>query len=98
MPLLQVRNMSHDFGGLRAVQNYSLELDARADPGAHRAQRRGKDDDLQLITGVYTPTEGEHPARRETDQRDPRPPIASMGLSRTFQNLLLWRHMTVLDT
>jgi branched-chain amino acid transport system ATP-binding protein len=97
MPLLQVRNMSHDFGGLRAVQNYSLELEPGQIRGLIGPNGAGKTTIFNLITGVYTPTEGDILLEGKRINGIPVHRIASMGLSRTFQNLLLWRHMTVLE-
>lgn len=97
MPLLQVENMTHYFGGLRAVHNFNLEIE----PGQIQAligpNGAGKTTIFNLITGIYTPTEG----RIILDDQDiiglqPHE-VASRGLGRTFQNLCLWRHMTVLE-
>lgn len=97
MPLLQVRNMSHDFGGLRAVQNYNLELEPGQIRGLIGPNGAGKTTIFNLITGVYTPTEGDVLLEGKRINGLPAHKIASMGISRTFQNLLLWRHMTVLE-
>ena len=97
MPLLQVKNMSHDFGGLRAVQNYSLDLEAGQIRGLIGPNGAGKTTIFNLITGVYNPTEGDVLLEGNRINGLPVHKIASMGLGRTFQNLLLWRHMTVLE-
>lgn len=97
MPLLQVNDMSHDFGGLRAVQNYSLNLEAGQIRGLIGPNGAGKTTIFNLITGVYTPAEGEILLEGKRINGLPVHKIASMGLGRTFQNLLLWRHMTVLE-
>ncbi len=97
MTLLRVEKMSHDFGGLRAVNTYDLEIEAgqiRALIGPNGA---GKTTIFNLITGIYKPTEGDIylGEKRITGLQPHR--IASMGIGRTFQNLQLWRHMTVLE-
>jgi branched-chain amino acid transport system ATP-binding protein len=97
MPLLQVKNMSHDFGGLRAVQNYNLEIDPGQIRGLIGPNGAGKTTIFNLITGIYTPTEGDILLDGKRINGIPAHKIASMGLSRTFQNLLLWRHMTVVE-
>ena len=97
MPLLQVNNMSHDFGGLKAVKNYSLNLEAGQIRGLIGPNGAGKTTIFNLITGVYTPAEGEILLEGKKINGLPVHKIASMGLGRTFQNLLLWRHMTVLE-
>jgi len=89
--------MSHDFGGLRAVQNYSLDLEAGQIRGLIGPNGAGKTTIFNLITGVYNPTEGDVLLEGNRINGLPVHKIASMGLGRTFQNLLLWRHMTVLE-
>jgi branched-chain amino acid transport system ATP-binding protein len=97
MPLLQVENMTHYFGGLRAVHNFSLEIE----PGQIRAligpNGAGKTTIFNLITGIYTPTEGAIRLAGDSIVGLQPHQIASRGLGRTFQNLCLWRHMTVLE-
>ena len=97
MPLLRVEKMSHDFGGLRAVNNYDLEIKADQVRGLIGPNGAGKTTIFNLITGIYKPTEGDIilDGKSITGLQPHR--IASMGLGRTFQNLQLWRHMTVLE-
>lgn len=97
LPLLQVRNMSHDFGGLRAVRDYNLEVGCGRIQGLIGPNGAGKTTIFNLITGIYKPSQGE--IFLEGRKIDGLPPhrIASLGVGRTFQNLLLWRHMTVLE-
>jgi branched-chain amino acid transport system ATP-binding protein len=96
-PLLKIANMSHYFGGLRAVHNFNLEIEAGHIRGLIGPNGAGKTTIFNLITGVYTPTsgtielEGKNIKGLETHR------IASLGLGRTFQNLALWRHMNVID-
>ncbi|MDJ0722076.1 MAG: ABC transporter ATP-binding protein [Desulfobacterales bacterium] len=97
MPLLQVENMTHFFGGLRAVHNFNLEIE----PGQIRAligpNGAGKTTIFNLITGIYTPTEGRIALGGKSIVGLQPHQVASRGLGRTFQNLCLWRHMTVLE-
>ena len=97
MPILLVQNMSHDFGGLRAVQDYDLEIEMGQIRGLIGPNGAGKTTIFNLLTGIYTPTEGEILLDGKRINGLPAHQIASMGISRTFQNLLLWRHMTVLE-
>ncbi len=96
-PLLKVGKMTHFFGGLRAVNNFNLEIEPGHIRGLIGPNGAGKTTVFNLITGVYTPTSG----TIELEGRDIKGlethRIASMGLGRTFQNLALWRHMNVLD-
>ena len=97
MPLLHVEKMTHYFGGLRAVHNYNLSIE----PGQVRAligpNGAGKTTIFNLITGIYTPTEGRIALEGEPIAGLKPHEIASRGLGRTFQDLRLWRHMTVLE-
>ena len=97
MALLEVINMGHNFGGLRAVNEYNLTLEPGQITGLIGPNGAGKTTIFNLITGIYTPTDGDV---RFQDQsiRGRRPnEIAAMGLARTFQEMRLWRHMTVLE-
>lgn len=97
MSLLRIDKMSHDFGGLRAVNNYDLIVEPGQIRGLIGPNGAGKTTIFNLITGIYKPTEGDIylESKRITGLEPHR--IAHMGIARTFQNLQLWRHMTVLD-
>ncbi len=97
MALLNVSQMTHFFGGLRAVHNYNLAIEPGEICGLIGPNGAGKTTIFNLITGIHTPTKG----RIELSGRSllglqPHQ-IAARGLGRTFQNMLLWRHMTVLE-
>ncbi len=97
MSLLQVKNMTHYFGGLRAVHGYGLEIDSGQIRGLIGPNGAGKTTVFNLITGIHRPTGG-RVLLEGKDIVGLRPhEIASKGLGRTFQNLRLWRHMTVLE-
>jgi branched-chain amino acid transport system ATP-binding protein len=89
--------MTHFFGGLRAVHNYNLEIRPGEIRGLIGPNGAGKTTIFNLITGRYTPTEGEILLEGQKISGLPPYKIASMGVGRTFQNLRLWRHMTVLE-
>jgi len=97
MALLQIDKMTHYFGGLRAVYNYELAIDPGQIRGLIGPNGAGKTTIFNLITGIYNPTEGT--ISLEDNKINGRSPheIASLGIGRTFQNMLLWRHMTVLE-
>ncbi len=97
MPFLRIQKMTHDFGGLRAVHNYNLEIGLGQIRGLIGPNGAGKTTIFNLITGMYTPTEGEILLDGKKINGLQPHQIASMGISRTFQNLLLWRHMTVVE-
>lgn len=97
MSLLQIEKMTHYFGGLRAVYNYGLAISPGQIRGLIGPNGAGKTTIFNLITGIYQPTEGK--ITLDGDKLNGRSPheIASLGIGRTFQNMLLWRHMTVLE-
>ena len=97
MALLDVENMTHYFGGLRAVHNFDLEIEPGQIRGLIGPNGAGKTTIFNLITGIYRPTEGNILLEgRLINGRAPHD-IASLGIGRTFQNMLLWRHMSVLE-
>lgn len=95
MPLLRVCDMTHYFGGLRAVYRFSISIEPGEIRGLIGPNGAGKTTVFNLITGIHTPTEGsvELEGRNLLGLQPHK--IAACGLGRTFQNLLLWRHMTV---
>ena len=97
MPFLEVDHVTHQFGGLRAVHDYNLAIEPGHIRGLIGPNGAGKTTIFNLITGIYNPTEGD--VRLDGTRINGLAPhrIASMGIGRTFQNLLLWRHMNVLD-
>ena len=95
--LLNVNQMTHFFGGLRAVHNYNLTIASGQIIGLIGPNGAGKTTIFNLITGVYTPTEGSITLENENIKGLETNEIAARGLGRTFQNLALWRHMNVLD-
>ena len=97
MSLLQIDKVTHYFGGLRAVYNYNLKINPGQIWGLIGPNGAGKTTIFNLITGIYQPTEGI--VSLEGTKLNGLAPheIASLGIGRTFQNMLLWRHMTVLE-
>ena len=95
--LLSVKNMTHYFGGLRAVHDYNLDLAPHQIIGLIGPNGAGKTTVFNLISGVYTPTQGDISLENENIKGLETNEIAAKGLGRTFQNLALWRHMNVLD-
>jgi len=97
MALLMVENMTHSFGGLMAVRNYDLSISPGQIVGLIGPNGAGKTTIFNLITGIHAPDQGRIVLNGE-DITGLRPhEIASRGLGRTFQDLRLWRHMTVLE-
>ena len=97
MALLKVDSMTHYFGGLRAVNNYNLAVEPGQIRGLIGPNGAGKTTIFNLITGIFKPTKGEVILESQNLVGLRPHQIASLGLARTFQNLRLWRHMTVLE-
>jgi branched-chain amino acid transport system ATP-binding protein len=89
--------MTHYFGGLRAVHDFNLAIEKGEIRGLIGPNGAGKSTIFNLITGIYKPTEGDVLLNGQSIVGLPPYKIAAMGLGRTFQNLRLWRHMTVLE-
>jgi branched-chain amino acid transport system ATP-binding protein len=95
--LLDMRGVTKRFGGLTAVKDLSLQVPRGSLFGLIGPNGAGKTTIFNLLTGVYRPTEGEiHFGGRRVDGRRPYE-IASLGMTRTFQNIRLFPDMTVLE-
>lgn len=97
MAMLEVKNLSISFGGLRAVEGFDLTVKKGQLYGLIGPNGAGKTTVFNLLTGVYKPTEG----IVKLDGRDitGRETIAinKAGIARTFQNIRLFKGMSVLD-
>lgn len=95
--LLDVDNISISFGGLKAVQNFSLRIPKGGLYGLIGPNGAGKTTVFNLLTGVYCTHSGSIKLDN-TELRNKKPfQIAHCGLSRTFQNIRLFPDLTVLD-
>ncbi len=97
MALLEVKRMSHSFGGLKAVHDYNLSIERGQIVGLIGPNGAGKTTIFNLITGIYRPTEGDVLLDGRSIVGLAPHRIAAQGLGRTFQEMRLWRHMTVLE-
>ena len=96
-PILEVNNISLSFGGVKAITDTSfnvLEHEVRAIFGANGA---GKSSMLNSINGIYKPQQGSVSFKGKQIPDITPNIMAQMGLSRTFQNLALFKRMSVLD-
>jgi branched-chain amino acid transport system permease protein len=95
--ILDVKNISLSFGGVKALQDISFnvkEHEIRAIIGPNGA---GKSSMLNCINGVYQPQQGSITFRGQTFKHMNSHQVAVMGVARTFQNLKLFGNMTVLE-
>ncbi len=100
--LLEVKGLTMDFGGLRAVDSVSLEVCEGEIAALIGPNGAGKTTFFNCVTGIYTPTNGEvllHPKGLPTRRLNGLKPnkVTEMGLARTFQNIRLFPDMTVLE-
>ncbi|MBA3997636.1 MAG: high-affinity branched-chain amino acid ABC transporter ATP-binding protein LivG [Candidatus Accumulibacter sp. 66-26] len=97
MALLEVNKLSKAFGGVKAVQNVSFSIDAGIVYSVIGPNGAGKTTLFNLITGVYTPSEGEiRLDGKEIAGAGPHT-LARLGVARTFQNLQVCMNMTALE-
>jgi branched-chain amino acid transport system ATP-binding protein len=96
-PILDVQDVSITFGGLKAVQNFSMSLPAGGLYGLIGPNGAGKTTAFNLLTGVYAPQTGS--VSVDGHQVNGRKPfkIVHAGLARTFQNIRLFGELSVLD-
>ena len=97
MALLEVKNLTKNFGGLTAVGDVSMELNEGELVGLIGPNGAGKTTLFNLLTGVYEPSEGTVILDGTVLNGKAPYKIASLGLSRTFQNIRLFKDMTVLE-
>jgi branched-chain amino acid transport system ATP-binding protein len=96
-PVLEVESISLRFGGVRAITDVSFDVrehEVRAIIGPNGA---GKSSMLNVINGVYRPQEGRIKFRGQVLDGMTPTRAAHLGISRTFQNIALYRGMSVLD-
>ncbi len=101
MTVLKVSGLTKNFGGLAAVSNVNLEIGERELIGLIGPNGAGKTTLFNLLTGVYDPSEGKIELNVDGTMKSIgglKPyVITGLGLARTFQNIRLFKNMTVLD-
>lgn len=97
MVLLEVNNLTKNFGGLTAVGDVTMELHEGELVGLIGPNGAGKTTLFNLLTGVYEPSEGTISLAGTILNGKAPSKIASLGLGRTFQNIRLFKNMTVLE-
>ncbi|MEW6378255.1 MAG: ABC transporter ATP-binding protein [bacterium] len=96
-PLLEVKGLGKDFGGVKAIQNLSFSVKPKSIKGFIGPNGAGKTTVYNVISGILPPSCGEihFQGQRITGSKPYR--IAELGLVRTFQNIQLFTNMTVLE-
>ena len=97
MALLEVKNLGISFGGLRAVNEFHLHIEKGCLYGLIGPNGAGKTTVFNLLTGVYRPNEGIITLDGENIVGKKTIEINRAGIARTFQNIRLFKDLTVLD-
>ncbi|WP_394235628.1 ABC transporter ATP-binding protein [Niallia oryzisoli] len=97
IPLLKVDHASIQFGGLKAVSDIQMEIQKGELVGLIGPNGAGKTTLFNLLTGVYTPTEGSILLNGKRLNGLAPYKITQKGISRTFQNIRLFNDLSVLD-
>jgi branched-chain amino acid transport system ATP-binding protein len=95
--LLKATNMTMQFGGLRAVDSFNLTLRSGELVGLIGPNGAGKTTCFNCLTSVYKPTSGSVEIRGIDTKRMKPWQISKLGMTRTFQNIRLFKDLTVLD-
>lgn len=96
-PLLQAKNVEIMFGGLKAVTNFNLELYPHELVGLIGPNGAGKTTAFNILTGVYQPTQGDVYFQGERLNGLKPHQLVEKGIVRTFQNIRLFKMLSVLD-
>lgn len=94
---LKISNLSKSFGGLKAIENFSLDLVPGAIHGIIGPNGAGKTTLFNLVTGVYRADSGQVWLEEKEITNMSADAIARSGMIRTFQNIRLFANMTVWD-
>ena len=95
--LLEVKNLGISFGGLRAVNNFEIQIEKEQRYGLIGPNGAGKTTIFNLLTGVYRPDNGKVLLDGKDITGKSTIEINKAGIARTFQNIRLFKDLTVLD-
>ena len=96
-PILETKKLGITFGGLKAVQDFNIQICQGELVGLIGPNGAGKTTVFNLITGVYKPTEGSFYLNGVQMNGKKTHQIVHAGIARTFQNIRLFKKMTVID-
>ena len=97
MKLLETQNMTMQFGGLKAVDSLSFHINQGELMGLIGPNGAGKTTCFNMLTGVYTPTSGDVIFNGQSIKGKKPFEISHLGVTRTFQNIRLFKDLTVLE-
>lgn len=96
-PILETRHLGIDFGGLTAVSDFNIAIGATEIAGLIGPNGAGKTTIFNLLTNVYKPTRGSVLLDGVATAGKTTIEVNHMGIARTFQNIRLWKSMTVFE-
>ena len=96
-PVLETRGLGISFGGLKAVQDFNIKLYKGELAGLIGPNGAGKTTVFNLLTGVYVPTEGSVILNGQVLNGKKTHEFVRAGIARTFQNIRLFKQMSVID-
>ena len=96
-PVLEAKGLGIQFGGLKAVNDFSISIGKSELVGLIGPNGAGKTTVFNLLTGVYQPTEGTYYLNGEKMNGKQSHQVVAAGIARTFQNIRLFKKMTVLE-
>ena len=96
-PILETHHLGIDFGGLTAVDEFSLTVGRTEISGLIGPNGAGKTTVFNLLTNVYQPTRGDIILDGKTTAHKTAAQVSRMGIARTFQNIRLFSNMSVID-
>ncbi len=97
MSLLDIKNLTITFGGLKAVSDVNIDIKKGELVGLIGPNGAGKTTVFNIITGVYKPTEGSVLFDGKVISKSKTSSINKIGIARTFQNIRLFKNMSVID-
>src|SRR5206468_8740784 len=97
MALLEIRDVTRRFGGIVAIDDVSLDVEAGQIVGLIGPNGAGKTTLFNVVTRLYKPDSGSVEFAGKSLLRTPPHRVVRRGIARTFQNVELFRTMTVLD-
>ncbi|MBO5094232.1 MAG: ABC transporter ATP-binding protein [Lachnospiraceae bacterium] len=96
-PVLEAKGLGIQFGGLKAVNDFTMKIGQSELVGLIGPNGAGKTTVFNLLTGVYQPTEGSYFLNGEKMNGKQSHQVVAAGIARTFQNIRLFKKMTVLE-
>lgn len=95
--ILSARDLSINFGGLKALDEFSLEIKPGELVGLIGPNGAGKTTVFNVLTGVYQASSGSYTFNDQMVKNIPTHELVHLGLARTFQNIRLFKYLTVIE-